>query len=289
MPIVATDTIRTNAAKLVRMRLGATITPTAANRAVAPDGRLDILPGQGGVVMGIRLGDPALDGIGDHIEPGVSLGHTDASANRAVQILSCVGNPVEVVDGPARGARGLVYGKHGAVLAALPQEALAFVAPGDRLVIEACGAGLAIENRPELTCLSLSPDLAMRWLGGLDNEARVIVPVMVELPAEAAAAGIGMPSQRFNMDLHSDQPPMAEPCRSLGFGDLIAVHDQDHRFGRRFRRGWIAVGIVSHGRTIAGGHGLGFMTLLTGPADRMRLVASSEANVARLMGQWGAL
>jgi hypothetical protein len=74
---------------------------------------------------------------------------------------------VEVVDGPARGARGLVYGKHGAVLAALPQEALAFVAPGDRLVIEACGAGLAIENRPELTCLSLSPDLGMRWLGQL--------------------------------------------------------------------------------------------------------------------------
>jgi len=149
--------------------------------------------------------------------------------------------------------------------------------------------GLAIENRPELTCLSLSPDLAMRWLGGLDGEGRAIVPVVAELPAEAAAAGIGMPSQRFNMDLHSDQPPMAEPCRSLGFGDLIAVHDQDHRFGRRFRRGWIAVGIVSHGRTIAGGHGLGFMTLLTGPADRMRLVASSEANVARLMGQWGAL
>ena len=50
----------------------------------------------------------------------------------------------------------------------------------------------------------------MRWFGGLDNEAKLIVPIMVEFPAEAAAAGIGMPSQRFNLDLHSDQPPMAE-------------------------------------------------------------------------------
>ena len=122
---------RTNAARLVRTRLTAMITPTAANRAVAPDGRLDVLPGQGGVVMGVRLGDPALDWRGDHVEPGISLAHADVSVNRAIQILSCVGNPVEVADGPARGTRGLIYGKHGAVLAALPQDKLALAAPGD--------------------------------------------------------------------------------------------------------------------------------------------------------------
>jgi hypothetical protein len=281
--------LRTNSARIVRTRLAAAITPTAANRAVAPDGRLDVLPGQGGVVMGIRLGDIALNWRGDHVEPGVSLAHADVSVNRAIQILSCVGNPVEVADGPARGARGLVYGKHGAVLAALPQDKLALVAPGDRIVVEACGAGLALEDAPELTCLSLSPDLALRWLGGPDDKGRIRVRIAAELPPEAAAAGIGMPSQRFNMDLHSDQPPMAEACRLLRFGDLVAVHDQDHRFGRRFRRGWIAVGVISHGRTIAGGHGLGFMTLLTGPAERLRLVVSDDANVAKLMGCWGAL
>jgi hypothetical protein len=80
MPIVATDAIRTNAARLVRMRLGATITPTAANRAVAPDGRLDILPGQGGVVMGIRLGDPVLDERGSYRAWRLARTHTDASA-----------------------------------------------------------------------------------------------------------------------------------------------------------------------------------------------------------------
>src|SRR5215469_11291919 len=178
MQPMAIEALRINAARLVRTRLAAAITPTAANRVQAPDGRLEVLPGQGGIVMGIRLGDAALDWRGDHVEPGISLGHAEASANRAVQILSCVGNPVEVVDGAARGAHGMVYGKHGAVLAALPQEALARTAPGDRVVIEASGAGLLIENRTELTCLSLSPALAARWLGGLDEEGRVIVRVV---------------------------------------------------------------------------------------------------------------
>jgi hypothetical protein len=286
---VATDALRTNGARLVRTRLGAVIVPTAANRAVASDGAVEVLPGQGGVVLGIRLGDPALACKGDHVEPGMSLGHPDAAASRAIQILSCVGNPVEIVDGPGSGARGMVYGKHGTVLAALPQQALALVSPGDRVAIEACGAGLAIDERSEVTCLSLSPELAERWLGGPDEEGRLLVPVVAELPAEAAAAGIGMPSQRFNMDLHSDQPPMAELCRGLGFGDLVAVHDQDHRFGRQYRRGWIAAGVICHGRTIAGGHGLGFMTLLTGPAGHLRLLASVRANVARLMGLWKGL
>jgi hypothetical protein len=286
---VATDALGSNAGRLVRTRLAATITPTAANRAAAPDGRLQVLPGQGGIALGIRLGEPALARRGDHVEPGLSLGHAEPAANRAIQVLSCVGNPVELLDGPAKGARGMVFGKHGAVLAALPQEALALAAPGDRVAIEAQGAGLALGAAPEVTCLSLSPALALAWLGAPAGDGRLRVPVVAELPPEAAAAGIGMPSQRFNMDLHSDQPPMAALCADLAFGDLVAVRDQDHRFARSYRRGWVAVGVISHGSTIAGGHGLGLMTLLTAPASAIRLEPSPEANVARLMGQWGTL
>lgn len=285
---VAPEAVATNAARLVTTRLAATIMPGAANRAVAADGRLDVLAGQGGVVTGIRLGDRALGRHGDHVEPGLSLGHPDPLVNRAIQILSCVGNTVTLLDGPAKGTEGMVYGKHGTTLAALPQDGLALAAPGERVAIEACGAGLAFEDEPDVTCLSLSPALAEAW-AKRDPDGRIALTVAAILPSEAAAAGIGMPSQRFNMDLHSDQPPMAALCRDLGFGDLVAVEDQDHRFGRRHRPGWLMVGVISHGRTIAGGHGLGLMTLLTGPAERFRLVPSREANVARLMNRWGEL
>lgn len=285
---MATDVLGSNADRLVRSRLAATVTPTAANRAAAPDGRLEVLPGQGGIALGIRLGEPALARRGDHVEPGLSLALAEPAANRALQVLSCVGNPVELLDGPAKGTRGLVFGKHGAVLAALPQEALALAAPGDRVVVEARGAGLRLGAAPDVTCLSLSPELALAWLApGGDGTLRV--PVAAELPAEAAAAGIGMPAQRFNMDLHSDQPPMAALCATLAFGDLVAVRDQDHRYARSYRQGWLAVGVICHGSTIAGGHGLGLMTLLTGPAAALRLEPSGEANVAQLMGRWGTL
>jgi hypothetical protein len=108
------------------------------------------------------------------------------------------------------------------------------------------------------------------------------VPVRTVLPAEAAAAGIGMPSARFNMDLNSGQGRVEALARDLGFGDLLAVEDQDHRFGRRLARGWLAVGVICHGRTIAGGHGLGFMTLLTGPRDAFRLDPSAPASLAAI-------
>ena len=122
-----------NGDRLVRTRLTGRIVPTAANRVVAPDGRLRTLPGQGGVVVGIGPGDPAAGWAGDHVEPGISLGHPEEAANRALQVLSCVGNRVTMLDGPAAGAVGVVVGKHGQVLAQLAR-----VAHVDREALQTC-------------------------------------------------------------------------------------------------------------------------------------------------------
>src|SRR4051794_1537813 len=120
-----------NADRLVRTRLKAQVQPASANQVVRPDGALAVLPGQGGVVTGIALGDVAGKWSGDHVEPGASLGHADPAANHALRFLACVGNAVEVLDGAATGARGIVFGKHGAVLAMFAPGALAKLAPGD--------------------------------------------------------------------------------------------------------------------------------------------------------------
>jgi hypothetical protein len=115
------------------------------------------------------------------------------------------------------------------------------------------------------------------------------IKVAAILPAIAAAAGIGMLASMFNMDLHTSSAPVAEMARHLRFGDLVAVMDQDHRTGRQYRPGWAMVGVVSHGTAIGGGHGLGLMTLLTAPADRLLLEVSDEARLDRLLTlPWGA-
>jgi hypothetical protein len=109
------------------------------------------------------------------------------------------------------------------------------------------------------------------------------VKVAAVLPSVAAAAGLGMPAAMFNMDLHTSSPPVAELARDLRFGDIVAVMDQDHRFGRQHRKGWVMVGIVSHGAAVGGGHGLGLMTLLTAPAERFIFEITADARLSTLL------
>lgn len=280
---MATEAIRLNSDRLLRTKLSGVIQPTRANEVVGRDGRVETLPGQGGVVLGIGLGDRAGGWRADHLEPGISLGHPDPAANRALQILSCVGNRVVMLDGPAAGAEGIVYGKHGAVLALFADADVARMAPGEWATIEAQGVGLALDAEPDLVCHSCSPALLQRLLHGHDATGRLTVPVRATLPAEAAAAGLGMMPQRFNIDLHTDQPPVAALAQDLRFGDVVAVRDQDHRFGREYRAGWLAVGVIVHGVCIGGGHGFGFTTLFSAPAERICLVVAPQATLARLL------
>ena len=279
---MATSAPATNARRLVRTRLKAQILPAAANRVIAPDGRLHTLPGQNGVVTGIALGSPAGGWAGDHVEPGLSLGHPDAAANHAIRLLSCLGNSVTLVDGPAAGATGMVYGKHGAVLAAFAPGDIDRMAPGEWAMIDACGVGLALDAAPDITCHSCSPVLFERLVGHT-SDGRLAIDVAAILPSIAAAAGIGMPSAMFNMDLNSQSAPVAALADNLRFGDIVAVLDQDHRHGRRHRPGFVMIGIIAHGETIAGGHGFGLTTLLTGPTERFALTVDPGANLARLL------
>ena len=276
----------TNSANLVTTRLKAIIQPTSANQFVRTDGVFATLPGQGGIVTGIALGDVAGRWVGDHVEPGVSLGHSDPQAYHAIRALSCVGNPVEVLGGPAGGARGLVTGKHGAVLAMFAPDVLARLTPGDAIAIDAQGIGLADPEFPDVTFQSCSPALYEAMAKPVAGRLKVSVAAV--LPSIAAAAGIGMPAAMFNMDLHTSSAPVAEMAKGLRFGDLVAVMDQDHRYGRQHRKGWAMVGIVSHGTATAGGHGLGLMTLLTAPADRFVFETGGTANLAGLLPMpWG--
>ena len=273
---------QTNRDRLVRTRLKAQIQPAAANRVGGPDGILRTLPGQGGVVTGIGLGSRAGEWRGDHVEPGISLGHPEPAVNHAIRQFSCVGNLVTLLDGPAAGAKGIVSGKHGAVLSMFAPGDVSRMAPGEWAAIEAQGVGLRCDQLPDLILHSCSPELFER-LGTITSDNRLRVGVAAILPSIAAAAGIGMPAAMFNMDLHSSSAPVAELTEGLGFGDIVAVLDQDHRHARRYRRGWSMVGVISHGRTTGGGHGFGLMTLLTAPSDQFLFEKTDTANLSNFI------
>ncbi len=77
------------------------------------DGASYVPVGDGGIVLGLELGDSVFKLAADHAAPGACLTHPDAAARHALAVFACVGNRVVVRTGPAAGAIGNVIGKRG--------------------------------------------------------------------------------------------------------------------------------------------------------------------------------
>ena len=70
----------------------------------------------------------------------------------------------------------------------------------------------------------------------------------------------------------------------MRLGDLIGIRNVDHRFGRSYREGWIAICLCIHGDSVMTGHGPGILTLITGPSDVLDFEIDSTANIAQTLG-----
>lgn len=230
------------------------------------DGRPYVPVGDGGVVLGVHLGDLVGAVDGDHVAPGATLAHPDPAARFGLTSYACIGNPVRVRDGAAAGTRGWVLGKRGEdgrVLVALPDEALAVLQPGDGVAVRAYGQG-AVLPAAAVAVMNLDPRL-LDPLGVVVAAGRVELPVRAVVPGRLAGNGVGRPAQQWDVDLAF---PAGDPVLGgLRLGDLLAVTDLDVRHNIGYRRGWVTVGLVVHGDSPQPGHGPGLTPVLTGPAD----------------------
>jgi len=69
----------------------------------------------------------------------------------------------------------------------------------------------------------------------------------------------------------------------LRLGDLVAIIDADHSFGRVYRQGAISVGIVIHTNCVTAGHGPGVTSLMTSPTGKIIPEIDAKANIACLL------
>jgi hypothetical protein len=202
----------------------------------------------------------------------------------AVQFLTCVGNEVVVASGPACGQRGHVIGQHAYVLVDFPEPGASQVTTGDQVTIRAVGQGLRLADHSTIGVKNCSPGLIEAMPGGTRPDGRLEVHVAARIPAEAIGAGVGMISEYANTDLMGAYAGLGEDL-SLGLehlrvGDLVALADQDHRFGRGYRPGYLTIGVISTGQCMLFGHGPGPSSLLSGPAEAFELVDDTGANLA---------
>ena len=288
--------LRTNDEKLVKISvMGEIASPTIRSvYNVSATGAPLVLPGVGGITYNLRVGDPACGWEADHVEPGVSVENKEndarsgQAANTAFNVLSCIGNKAIVVTGDAKGAEGTVTGKHGGiehVLVDFPSEILEKLVLGDKILVKALGVGLKLVDFPEIKVLNMDPALLEAW-SIESNGDKLEVPVTHLVPAAIMGSGLGanqVNSGDYDIQLFDKTVVEQYGLESLRLGDLVAIIDADHSFGRIYRQGAISVGVVIHTNCVTAGHGPGVTTLMTSPDGKIMPKIGREANIANLL------
>jgi hypothetical protein len=289
--------LRTNVDKLVKISVVGEVASPFVSRSIyniSAMGTPSILPGVGGITYNLRVGDAACGWEADHVEPCVSAENKENDprrgqmANTAFNVLSCVGNEATVVTGDAKGSKGVVTGKHGGiehVLIDFQPEVLEKLMLGDKILVKAFGLGLKLIDFADVKVMNMDPS----FLEALDpepNGEKLEVPVAHVIPAAIMGSGLGA-NQTFSGDydiqLFDENVRKQYGLDDLRLGDLVAIIDADHSFGRIYRQGAISVGIVVHTNCVTAGHGPGVTSLMTSPSGKIIPKIDAKANIAYLL------
>ena len=260
---------------------------------ITASGEPVVLPATAGITYNVRVGDSATRWVADHLEPAVTIknpsGEGDTGPNAGLNLLACVGNRARVVSGKAEDSAGTVTGKHGGaehVMVDFTREIMEKMVPGDKILVHANGVGLQLEDYPEVRLFNTAPELLDAW--GIGEEAGTLrVPVTHRVPAAIMGSGLGQDNAfkgDYDITLFDEETVEEYRLDQLRMGDMVAITDTDHRFGRIYKRGFVSIGIVIHGGSIVAGHGPGVTTLMAGSDELIVPVVDSRANIATMLG-----
>ncbi len=289
--------LKTNEERLVKISVvGEVVSPVVRGDVyrISAQGNPVVLPGVGGITYNIRVGDPACGWEADHVEPGISVENKEndprwgQGANTAFNLLSCVGNEASVITGEAKGAKGVVTGKHGGiehVLIDVQPEIMNKLVIGDKFLVKAFGVGLKLLETPEISVMNLDPTF-LKAMRPRISKGKLEVPVTHLVPAATMGSGLGANqcySGDYDIQLFDDDVRKQYELDDLKLGDLVAIIDADHTFGRIYRHGSISVGIVVHTNCVIAGHGPGVTTLFTSKTGKIIPRIDKTANIASLL------
>jgi hypothetical protein len=266
---------------------------------IDPSGDLFVLPGTGSITYNFRSGDSAVDLAGDHVEPAVSLynlgrqGGRSSSESVGLNLLACIGNRVKIITGDAKGAEGRVIGKHGGAEHVMVDFAddtvFEKMVVGDKMQVYTHGVGLQLLNVIGVKAMNMSPYLMERLTEagmGITEEGKLRIPVAHKVPAKIMGSGLGrnhVYRGDYDIQLFDEETVQEYGLDKLRFGDLVAIMDADHTYGRIYKTGAISIGVIAHSNSKSAGHGPGVTSLFASPSGYIDLVIDSNANLARLL------
>jgi len=281
--------METNEKNLVEISvMGEVTSPMSGSQpyCITPEGKPTILPSVGGITYNVKVGDNAITWEADHVEPCVSVKNKDREENGALNLLSCIGNIARVISGDAKGHTGVVTGKHGGienVLVDFEDRTLEKLAIGDKILIRGIGVGLSSAKYPHIKIINMSPSLLDKLPIRQDKTKDVLrVPVTHIIPAAIMGSGLGSQHcYRGDYDIQLFDKERVKKCnlQTLRFGDIVAIMDADHTFGRIYRTGAVSIGVIVHSNCVTAGHGPGVTTLLTSADGKIVPCLDSTANI----------
>jgi len=288
--------LRTNREKLVKLSvIGEVASPTTKNvYNISTNGVPCILPGVGGITYNLRVGDFACGWEADHVEPCVSTTNKEndvrsgGAANTAYNILSCIGNQAVVASGDAKGQIGTVTGKHGGiehVLIDFNPEIVDRLLIGDKIQIKTYGTGLKLLDFPDVKLVNMDPCLFDAINPQINGNA-LEVPVTHVIPANIMGSGLGanqVNSGDYDIQLFDNSTVEQFGLEDLRLGDLVAILDADHSYGRIYRKGAVSVGVIVHANCVTAGHGPGVTSLMTSTISAIIPKINPKANLASLL------
>jgi hypothetical protein len=289
--------VKTNENKLVKISvLGEVVSPvTRSPYRITHDGKPVTLPGVGGITYNLRVGDLATGWKADHVEPGVSIENKENDvrfknlANNSLNILSCVGNEATVVGlSDAKGKKGTVVGKHGGiehVMVDFPEDVMEKLVIGDKMQVKAYGQGLELLDYPDIKVMNIDPGFVSK-IKFREENGKLAIPVTHKVPAKIMGSGLGADqvySGDYDIQLFDEGTNKEYGLDNLRFGDLVAIMDADHSYGRIYLKDAVSVGIIVHSDCVISGHGPGVTTLFTSTKGQIEPIIDADANIATIL------
>jgi hypothetical protein len=281
--------VKTNAEHLVEVSVGGEVWPPSGQYSqyrATSEGQSTVTLGMAGICYTARVGDPAFGWEADHLEPGVSIRNKADGAEHALHYLACMGNEAVVTSGLVAGAKGVVTGEHAHIMVDIPPPDLDLVAVGDTIQIRAVGTGLRLLDHPDVVLHKCSPRLIEGLRLEEDGDGRLVVPVVKTIPSHLMGSGAELMADYVDQDFMSNDRSEVDywELDHLRLGDIVAVENQDHSWGRGFYEGAVTIGLIIHGDSAWTGHGPGVLDLMSSRSGGIVTREDPDANIAWRLG-----
>jgi len=286
---------KTNVRHIVSVSVQGVIAPPrmpplpAMPYSLAADGTPFLMPAYGSIVYNVSVGDSAYGWLADCVHPSVSVKLNEATGNRGLNVLSCVGNEAIVMTGNAQRARGVVTGKTGRfseqVIIHFEPEVREELAIGDKIVIRAKGVGLAFDDHPDIMLKGCSPELVEALEVTTNSDGRLSAPVVAKVPPHLLGAGAGLTSEGGSIHIQTaDRQALAEAgLDQLRLGDVVALRDYDSSWNHGYLRGAVGIGVIAQGDSPRAGYGPGITLIMTSAGGHIEPMIAPGVNLKALL------